>query len=77
MAELSVDDWLRILAFVIGFFVFIWGLADYGSIAGSVAITGLSLAATGSLKVIVGLFLMIAGINPDAVRMIVNVIIRR
>jgi len=52
------------------------GLIDFSRLGGIEVASVLSVGGTAFLKVILGVFLMIAGINPDAVGMIIKVFIR-
>jgi hypothetical protein len=75
--QISVTDALRVLAFVIGLIVFLSGFSDFSRVLGSDFVSALSLTGTGFLKVVFGAFFMLAGINPDAVVMVIKVILRK
>lgn len=75
--DLDVYDVMRVIAFIAGLFLLISGFGDLGSIGVADAVHILSLSGTAILELIFGVFLMMAGINPDSVAMIINVIINR
>jgi hypothetical protein len=76
-AHLTVTDILRIIAFIVGLLLLLSGLVDLSSLGGVQIADAISIGGTAILQVIFGIFLMIAGINPDAVRMVIEVFIRR
>jgi hypothetical protein len=76
-SQIDVTDALRIIAFFVGLVVFVSGLSDFSQVLGSDVAIALSLTGTGFLKVVFGAFFMLAGINPDAVVMVINVILRK
>lgn len=82
-AQIYAEDILRIIAFIlriIAFFVglglLISGFIDLGRLSSVEVLTVLSIGGTALLKIIVGAFLMLAGISPNSVRMIIKVLIR-
>lgn len=76
-SNLDVTDILRIIAFFVGLILLVSGLIDLGRLGGVEVVNVISVGGTAILKVIFGVFLMIAGINPDAIGMIIEVFIRR
>lgn len=77
-SDLDVDDILRIGAFIVGLVLLVSGLTDLSRLGGmdiANIINILSSSGTAILKLIFGVFLIIAGLNPDAVKMIVEVFI--
>jgi len=75
--DLDVTDTLRIFAFIAGIILLFSGFADLGRATEFEVLSALSTGSTGLLKIIFGAFLMIAGVNPDAVKMAIKVFIRR
>jgi len=75
-SDSAVTDILRIIAFFVGLILLASGLIDLGGLGGVDVVNVISVSGTAILKVIFGVFLMIAGINPDAIGMIIKVFIR-
>lgn len=67
---------MRVIAFIVGLLLLVSGLIDFGRLGGMEILNVMSVGGTAFLKVIFGIFLMIAGIAPEAIGMIVKVIIR-
>lgn len=75
-SELLSLSFFRIIAFIIGVALLISGFADLGGIGGSDFLAGLSTGPIAIVKIIVGLILMLAGIEPRIIAVIVHWIIR-
>lgn len=75
-AQIDVVMILRIIAFIVGLFSFVSGLIDLGMLSSLEVFIGVSTAGTALLKIIFGVFLMVLGIIPEAVGMVIRVIIR-
>ncbi len=75
--EISAEEILRVIIFFVGLILLISGFADFGRLGGLDALTALSTGGTAFLKVIIGAFLMLAGLSPKSVEMIIKAIIRR
>jgi len=76
-SDLDVTDFLRIIAFFVGLILLASGLIDLSRLGGVEIVNVISVGGTAILKIIFGVFLMIAGLNPDAVGMIIEVFINR
>lgn len=63
---------LRVLAFVIGVAFLISGFADFGSVGSSDVLLALSSGPIATVKIVVGIVLMILAIAPAALSVIIQ-----
>lgn len=75
--DISAEEVLRIIIFFVGLILLVSGFADFGRLGGLEVLAALSIGGTAFLKVIIGVFLMLAGLSPKSVEMIIKAIIRR
>ena len=68
---------MRVIAFFIGLALLLSGLIDFGVLGETEIIKAMSIGSTATLKFIFGVFLMVLAIIPEAVRMIIEVAIKR
>lgn len=67
---------MRVIAFIVGLLLLFSGLVDFGRLGGMEIANVMSVGGTAVLKFIFGIFLIVAGISPEAIGMIVKVVIR-
>lgn len=73
----EIEYAMRFAACAFGLAILLWGVIDLGTLIGTEFFTSLGIFGTGFIKMVFGTFLVLAGINPDAVTMVIEVIFRR